>query len=123
MARILVVDDSALIRTMLRDFLEGAGHLVEEAEDGHRALDLAKASPPEMAFVDIFMPGKEGLTTIKDLKAARPGLPVVAMSAGSTFTGVETLDWARDYGADRAMAKPLDREAVLTVVGELLHRP
>lgn len=122
MATILVVDDSELIRMLLKDFLEAEGHQVVEAADGGQGVALAASKTVDMAFVDIFMPGKEGLTTIKELKAARPGVPVVAISAGSTFTDTETLDWAKDYGADRAMPKPLDRALVLQAVAELLPR-
>ncbi|AGW15103.1 response regulator transcription factor [Megalodesulfovibrio gigas] len=120
MALILVVDDSDIIRMMLREFLEAEGHQVLEAADGLQGVAQAGQQTVDLAIVDIFMPGKEGLSTIKELKAARPQLPVVAISAGSTFTDTETLDWAKDYGADRTMPKPLDRQIVIATVRELL---
>ncbi|EFL52800.1 response regulator receiver protein [Solidesulfovibrio fructosivorans JJ]] len=120
MARILVVDDAAITRTMLRDILEKAGHTVAEAADGDAAVAAFRESPADMAFVDIFMPGKEGLATIKELLEMRPGLPIVAMSAGSTFTDTETLGWARSYGAKCALAKPLQAKTVLEAVAQAL---
>ncbi|GAB7078696.1 response regulator [Megalodesulfovibrio paquesii] len=120
MATILVIDDSDIIRIMLKDFLSGEGHQVLEAADGVQGLEQAKAQHVDLAIVDIFMPGKEGLSTIKELKSLQPNLAVVAISAGSTFTDTETLDWARDYGAQKTMIKPLDKEAVLATVRELL---
>jgi CheY-like chemotaxis protein len=120
MARILVVDDAAITRTMLRGILEKAGHTVAEAADGDAALADFRAHPADLVFVDIFMPGKEGLATIKELLEIRPQLPVVAISAGSTFTDTETLGWAKSYGARHALAKPLQAAAVLDIVREVL---
>ncbi|NCC25747.1 MAG: response regulator [Deltaproteobacteria bacterium] len=122
MARILVVDDSEMIRLMLRRILEDAGHQVLEAQDGNQALEVFASSPCDLAFVDIFMPGKEGLSTIRELLGKRPSLPVAAISAGSTFTDTETLDWARNYGAAKTLAKPLSEAKILETVAELLGR-
>ena len=119
MARILVVDDAAIIRTMLREILEKAGHVVEEAEDGDAALDAFRRQPAQAVFVDIFMPGKEGLATIKELLELSPGLPIIAISAGSTFTDTETLGWAKSYGAKCTLAKPLKAGEVLEALRQI----
>jgi len=113
MARILIVDDAAITRTMLRGILEKAGHVVAEAADGDAALESFRQQPAQAAFVDIFMPGKEGLATIKELLELSPGLPIVAISAGSTFTDTETLGWAKSYGAKFTLVKPLNAATVL----------
>lgn len=120
MARILVVDDAAITRTMLRSILEKAGHTVTEAPDGDAAVAAFRNEPADMAFVDIFMPGKEGLATIKELIELRADLPVVAISAGSTFTDTETLGWAKSYGAQYALPKPLAAAAVLDTLAQAL---
>lgn len=120
MARILVVDDAAMTRTMLRSILEKAGHGVDEAADGDAAMALFRDQSFDLAFVDIFMPGKEGLATIRDMLEHRPGFPIVAMSAGSTFTDTETLGWAKSYGASFALPKPLNADAVLETVRQAL---
>lgn len=122
MARILIVDDAAITRTMLRTLLEKAGHTVTEAADGDAALAAFRESPAEAAFVDIFMPGKEGLATIKELLELSPGLPIVAISAGSTFTDTETLGWAKSYGARYTLPKPLKAAAVLETLAQALGR-
>ena len=113
MARILIVDDAAITRTMLRAILEKAGHQVTEAADGNDALTSFRENPAQAAFVDIFMPGKEGLATIKELLEISPTLPIIAISAGSTFTDTETLGWAKSYGAKYTLPKPLSAAAVL----------
>ena len=120
MPRILVVDDAAVTRTMLRGVLEKAGHQVIEAADGDAALAAFRQTPAQAAFVDIFMPGKEGLATIRELLELAPGLPVVAISAGSTFTDTETLGWAKSYGAAYTLAKPLKAAAVLDTLRQAL---
>ncbi|WP_300157662.1 response regulator [Solidesulfovibrio sp.] len=122
MARILVVDDAAITRALLRGVLEKAGYTVVEAADGDAGLAAFRERPADAAFVDIFMPGKEGLATIKELLELAPKLPIVAISAGSTFTDTETLGWAKSYGAAEVMAKPLRAEAVLAALERLLGR-
>ena len=122
MAHILVVDDSAITRTMLRGILEKAGHTVDEAADGDAAVALSGQHRFDAAFVDIFMPGKEGLATIRELLQMRAGMPIVAMSAGSTFPDTETLGWAKSYGAAFALAKPLRAEIVLATLAQALGR-
>ncbi|WP_027182990.1 response regulator [Desulfovibrio inopinatus] len=120
MATILVVDDSALIRTMLKGILSGQGHTVLEAVDGEDALQVFAEKGADLVFLDIFMPGKEGLQTIKELLETSPGLPIVAISAGSTFTDTETLSWAKNYGAKMTLPKPLEAREVINAVKTLV---
>ncbi|MFP5222554.1 MAG: response regulator [Acidobacteriota bacterium] len=120
MARILVVDDSEMIRVFFTTLLGEQGHEVETAGDGVEALEKYRARAADLVFMDIFMPRQEGLATITELLKIRPGLPIVAMSAGSSFTDLETLSWAKDFGARKIIAKPLDVDEVLGLVRELL---
>lgn len=119
MARILVVDDAEMIRVFFTTLLGQQGHEVITANDGLEAVEKFKAKPAELVFMDIFMPRQEGLATITELLKLRPGLPIVAMSAGSSFTDLETLSWAKDYGAKRIISKPLDVDVVLACVADL----
>lgn len=120
MARILVVDDSEMIRVFFTTLLTQQGHEVETAADGLEAVGKYKAKPADLVFMDIFMPRQEGLATITELLKIRPGLPIVAMSAGSSFTDLETLSWAKDFGAKKIIAKPLDVDEVLGSIKDLL---
>lgn len=119
MARILVVDDAEMIRVFFTTLLGQQGHEVETACDGIEAVEKFKAKPADLVFMDIFMPRQEGLATITELLKIRPGLPIVAMSAGSSFTDLETLSWAKDFGARKIVPKPLDVDEVLASVKEL----
>lgn len=120
MARILVVDDAEMIRVFFSTLLAQQGHEVETANDGVEAMEKFKAKPADLVFMDIFMPRQEGLATITELLKIRPGLPIVAMSAGSSFTDLETLSWAKDFGAKMIIAKPLDVDEVLGSITKLL---
>jgi len=120
MARIMVVDDAEIIRVFFSKLLSRQGHEVITANDGVEALEKYRESPADLVFMDIFMPRQEGLATITELLKLKPGLPIVAMSAGSSFTDLETLSWAKDYGAKQIVAKPLDPEEILAVVANYM---
>ena len=119
MHSILAVDDSPSMRKMVSFTLTGAGYQVVEAADGDAAIAAFRETPAQAAFVDIFMPGKEGLATIKELLELAPNLPIIAISAGSTFTDTETLGWAKSYGAQYTLPKPLAAAAVLETLGRI----
>ena len=120
MAKILVVDDDVISRQILADIVLGEGHAVVEAANGVEALERFEADSPELVITDIFMPEKEGLETIKELKRSHPGLKIIAMTGGSAFTSYESLTWAKSCGAAETLAKPFDRNEVILVLRKLL---
>ncbi|MEK7204608.1 MAG: response regulator, partial [candidate division NC10 bacterium] len=99
MEKILVVDDELLLRVMLKDALEGAGHAVVLAENGRVAIDRAKADRPDLILMDIMMPDLDGYDTCKLMKAdpALTGLPVILISATAEPRSV--VDRAKQVGA------------------------
>ncbi len=120
MARMLVVDDDPISREVLRAILEGAGHAVSDAADGETALDLAAREAPDLAFVDLFMPGCSGSETIARLRRLQPGLPVVAMTGGGAAGDQGCVLAAADQGAALTLLKPFEFAAVLAAVRALL---
>jgi CheY-like chemotaxis protein len=80
---ILVIDGDSLIRLLLRTALERGDHRMLEAEDEAVGLRLFRAQPPDLVLGNLFMPVKDGLETISEVRRLRPSLPVVAMSGGS----------------------------------------
>jgi CheY-like chemotaxis protein len=97
MARVLVIDDQAHVRQTLTIALRARGFEVVAAEDGPSSLRLFKSSPFDLAIVDIYMPGLDGIKLIKLLREQSPNLPVVAMS-GVMLKGSENM--ALDYVPD-----------------------
>ena len=80
MAKILLIDDDEGMRRWTSYFLNKAGHDASTAEDGQPGIELARKTDFDLVITDIFMPEKEGLETIMELKKEHPHLPIVAMT-------------------------------------------
>jgi two-component system nitrogen regulation response regulator NtrX len=114
-ARVLVVDDEAAIRDTMRMILEYDGHECLVAGSGQEALAMAERENPDLVFLDIKMPGMDGLEVLSRLRAANEALPVVMISAhGTAVTGHESSR----LGAFRFIEKPLSKDYVLDAVRE-----
>lgn len=118
MARIIVIDDHYAMRQTIREVLEDQGHEVLEAPDGEAGIHLQRRSRADLVITDIFMPHKEGMSTIRELSSEFPELPVVAMSGGSRdLTAPEGfIDLARRFGATATLTKPFKIADLLAVV-------
>ena len=120
MAKILVVDDELLLRVMLKDALEGAGHAVVLAENGRVAMDRAKADRPDLILMDIMMPDLDGYDTCKLMKTdpALTDLPVILISATAEPRGV--VDRAKQVGAVAVLSKPVPVDKLQQVLAQTL---
>jgi len=119
--RILVVDDDALIRRIMRDTLEGLPATVREAPDGDAALLLAKSEKPDLIFLDTMMPGMDGFQVAEVLKQdpSTAGIPLIFVSAlGTSSHKVRGLD----LGAEDYLSKPIDPEELKARVRTVLRR-
>lgn len=118
--RILIVDDEAAVADLIEAVLVGEGYTVAIARDGVQGILLARDWKPDLVLMDIMLPGIDGTTAIRRLKAdpATADLPIVAMSAGRTIRrqSNELTD------ADAALSKPFDIEALLAQIEFLLSR-
>jgi len=120
MSRILVIDDDVSLRLVLRSILEQAGHTVFEAPDGHTGMALWHREPTDVVVTDIFMPEKDGIEVILEMKQVAAKPKIIAMSGGG-HKGL--LGWkpaALMLGADRVLLKPFDQRTLLLTVQELL---
>lgn len=110
---ILVVDDDPLIRGVAKAILEKYGHTVRIAADGEAGLAAIAAAPPDAVFLDILMPRKEGLETLRELKRQFPEVAVIAMSGSMMRDRNDFLSIATKFGADAVMRKPFTPEDLL----------
>src|SRR5918999_5755240 len=106
MARILVVDDDADMRFIVREILKSAGHDVTVAVNGREGTVAYFEQRPDLVITDLFMPEKDGLTVIRELRAASPEVKIIAISGGGPAGEPGSLDNARTLGAVGALAKP-----------------
>jgi CheY-like chemotaxis protein len=116
---ILVIDDDDTLRSFLRAVLEGAGYAVSEASDGAAGLALFQAARPDLVLCDVYMPGRDGLATVPELKKLGPDVPVIVMSGGSLTFG-DYLKVARQLGASDALDKPFRQDQLLQAIARLL---
>lgn len=117
--RILIVEDDAHIRRLLRVAVERAGYAVTEAATAREALSAADIDKPELVLLDLGLPDRDGLELIQ-LFRARAGATVIVVSARED---VSEKVAALDLGADDYLTKPFDTEELLARVRTALrHR-
>ena len=122
MSRILVIDDDDGTRKFLRVLLSRAGFDVMEAPDGSMALKTVQECAVDLVVCDIFMPNKEGLETIRELRARFADLPIIAISGGERWgSRLDMLPTASVLGATRTLYKPFEWPDFLQLVQECLE--
>ena len=120
---ILIIEDDAIMREALAEWLAGAGYGVRKAADGTAGLAAVKFAAPALVVTDIHMPGSSGATVIAELKRGYPDVPVIAISCLFNSGHGMDSDAAVALGAARALAKPFKRGELLRVVADLLGSP
>lgn len=118
MAKILAVDDSVSMRNMVAFTLRGAGHEVQEAADGNAALSAAKAGRFDLVLADVNMPGMDGITLTRELRAlpSFAGVPILILT---TESNTEKKMQGKAAGATGWLVKPFDPEQLLATVGRV----
>src|SRR5438309_9546959 len=106
MGHVLVIDDDDGVRYGLRRMLEEAGFEVDEAENGAAGLGAYAARRPDVVVCDIFMPVKEGLETIYELRRADPTAAIIAITGGAHLTSLDPLPTAAALGAYQILHNP-----------------
>ena len=121
MAKIMLVDDAAFMRMMVKDALTKAGYTdLIEAQDGAEAVEKFNAENPDLVFMDITMPNKDGLEALKEIKAAHPNANIVMCSA----TGQEAMVIeAIKSGAKDFIVKPFKPDRIMKTVSSIVGEP
>ena len=115
---IMIVDDEASIRTSLEGVLEDEGFKVVCASDGHEALKTMEEEMPDLVLLDIWMPGIDGIETLKRMRELHPALQVIMISGHGT---IETAVNATKLGAFDFIEKPLSLEKTLVTIQNALN--
>lgn len=101
--RILIVDDEPQVAEVLAKSLAREGHRAEVAHSGEEALRLLGSTEPDALFLDVSMPGMNGLHVLAEVKRRRPALPVVVITGNAT---PEEVDEVKRLGAVDVIVKP-----------------
>jgi two-component system, chemotaxis family, chemotaxis protein CheY len=118
MARVLIVDDAAFMRQVMRDMLTSAGHtVIGEAANGAEAVERYRELRPELTTLDITMPEKDGIAALEEIMAMDPSARVLMCSAlGQESKVIESIK----LGAKDFLVKPLQPERLVAAVNKAL---
>jgi len=114
---ILIVEDNVDARDALRMLLELDGHTVEAVEEGQQALEVARAKDPDIALVDIGLPGIDGYEIARRVRARDTRRPVLIALTG--YGQPEDRRRATDAGFDDMLVKPVDPTALTNLIATL----
>ena len=117
MANILIIDDSALSRRILRRMLESAGHHVREADDGMVALEQYLLDQPDVVLLDMTMRGMHGLDVLSKLRELDPQARVIVATADIQRSTRELVEAA---GGSGFVSKPFEAERLISAVTTVL---
>jgi CheY-like chemotaxis protein len=122
LAKILIVDDDAAVQATIRILLERAGHDVVVAGDGRSGLAMFEAGDFDLVFLDIYMPGMDGLETMRLIHQQQPLTPIIVISGKpiASDSGPDFLTMAIKLGAVSSLQKPFKPAALLAAVAGCL---
>jgi signal transduction histidine kinase len=113
--RIVIIEDNPDFRDALRVLLESWGHHVEEAATGNRGLELIRESHPEVALVDLGLPGLDGYAVAEAVRSA-PGGENVLLVAITGYGGLQVRRRTKDVGFDAHLTKPVNLKALERII-------
>lgn len=118
MARVLIVDDAAFMRMMIKDILEKNGfEVIGEANNGVKAVEMYKKDKPDVVTMDITMPDMDGIEAVRQIKSFDPNAKVIMCSAMGQQTMV--MDAIR-AGARDFIVKPFQQDRVLEAIRKVI---
>ncbi|HUF19365.1 MAG TPA: response regulator [Burkholderiales bacterium] len=121
--RILVADDNRDTLSFMQAALEDTGYEVKTASGGAQALDLLAVQGTDLLITDVFMPGLDGIETLRECNTRYPHIRVIVMSAGSqSGRKLDYLPAAILIGADATISMPVDVDQLLETVYWVLQR-
>ena len=116
-AKVLVIDDEAVICRFFQRILTTMGYEVSTASGGREGLAEIKRNPPDLLFLDIRMPSMDGLECLRGARKIKRTLPIVMITG---FGDLDSAQEAMRLGADEYISKPFDLQEIRRLIGELL---
>jgi len=120
MARILVIDDQDSIRRVVRRALEQDGHEVFDASDGELGMEILESHSFDVVITDIFMPGQDGIVTLRQVRKRFPEVKVIVISGGDSTGMMDLREDAELLGAVKSLQKPFNAREIMDVVRSVL---
>jgi len=120
MATVLVIDDSVEMRDLLQEMLKALGHEAREAAGGAQGLASYRDAPADVVLLDMFMPDKDGLETLRELRQLDSHARVIAMTGGGSYHNVGILKPASLLGAGKLLFKPVTMDELRKAIEEVL---
>jgi CheY-like chemotaxis protein len=124
MQRILLIDDDDAVRSAISLILDQEDYVVTAAEDGHAGLRCVEEASFDLAIVDMFMPGLDGIETITAIRALAPTLPIIATSGAVARSqgggAADVLATATERGAAMVIHKPFRPRELLQAIAQCL---
>jgi len=117
---VMVIDDEAAIREIVRRILEGEGFSVTTASGGRQALELMQQHLPDLVLLDLRMPGMDGATVLKEIRRQWGKLPVVILTG---YPETNLMKQVLKYSPVTLLTKPFQPEQIIETVQTLLKRP
>jgi DNA-binding response OmpR family regulator len=118
--KILIADDSATVRHLINEFLDGEGYKIVTTSDSANVVDLIDEINPDLVISDIMMPGMDGYTFLRHIRKekTRESLPVIMMSTKKK----ETMeDLFVSYGISGYLQKPFEKEQLVALIKKALE--
>ena len=117
--RVLVIDDNDDFRKLALLWFQIHGIEAQGAANGVEGLDLQRQNPAEIVVTDIFMPEKEGIETIQDLRREFPAAKIIAMTGRESLTDYDVFQVARELGVVKTFKKPFKLDDLVAAVEEI----
>lgn len=118
MARILVIDDSEMVRQSICLALGRAGHAIEAAPDGVAGVNKFVAGSYDVVISDVFMPNADGISTVRTIRDRDARVGIITISGSGQDGGSDFLRMTTELGADYALRKPFSNNDLLATVAK-----
>ena len=119
MKRVLVIDDNDDFRKLALLWFQIHSIEAGGAANCAKGLELQRARPADVIITDIFMPEKDGIETIQELRREFPGVRIIAMTGRESLTDFDAFEVARELGAVKTFKKPFKLDDLVAAVNEL----